>query len=165
MYNRGGPQGMRPPFNRSGVRMVAPYVEFPPENEEVEGERQYYEGVYPENEVYNQVHAPIYPSDDAYYPGEPEMPGEPDQSMTTTLQQIREYMSSNQTKLTELGDQAQQVSDKQDQRMTKMEESLNAQGAKISAMRNLPSDSDESPTDPKEPTSLNIYTVASNILS
>ncbi|MCP4486001.1 MAG: hypothetical protein GY820_01530, partial [Gammaproteobacteria bacterium] len=49
--------------------------------------------------------------------------------------------------------------------MNKMEESLNAQGAKILAMRNLPSDLDESPTDPREPTSLNIYTVASNILS
>ncbi|MCP4486002.1 MAG: hypothetical protein GY820_01535, partial [Gammaproteobacteria bacterium] len=66
-------------------------------------------------EVYNQVPAPIYPSDDAYYPAEPEMLGEPDQSMTTTLQQIREYMSLNQTKLTELGDQAQQASDKQNQ--------------------------------------------------
>ncbi|MCP4489758.1 MAG: hypothetical protein GY820_20945, partial [Gammaproteobacteria bacterium] len=164
MYNRGGPQGMRPSFNRSGVRMVAPYVEFPPENGEVEGECQYYEGVYPENEVNDQAHVPFYPSDDACYSGEPEMPVELDQSMATTLQQIREYMSLNQTKLTELGDQAQQASDKQNQRMNKMEESLNAQGAKISAMRNLPPDSDESPTDPQEPTSLNIYTVASNIL-
>ncbi|MCP4487512.1 MAG: hypothetical protein GY820_09385, partial [Gammaproteobacteria bacterium] len=164
VYNRGGPQGMRPPFNRSGVRMVAPYVEFPPENGEAEGDCRYYEGMYPKNEVDDRA-ASFYPTDDVYYPREPEAPVEPDPSISTTLQQIREYMSLNQTKLTELGDQAQQVSDKQDQRMNKLEESLNAQGAKITAMRNLPSDSDESPTDPKEMTSLNIYTVASNILS
>ncbi|MCP4473680.1 MAG: hypothetical protein GY821_03755, partial [Gammaproteobacteria bacterium] len=85
--------------------------------------------------------------------------------MNTTLQQIQEYMSLNQTKMIELGDQAKQLNDKQEQRMNKMEESLNAQSAKISAMRNVPPDSDESPTDPQEPTSLNIYTVASNILS
>ncbi|MCP4488314.1 MAG: hypothetical protein GY820_13485, partial [Gammaproteobacteria bacterium] len=157
MYNRGGSQGMRPPFNHSGVRVVTPYVEFPPEYVGAEGNFNYQEGMSPGYETDEGI-APFYPPEDRFYQGEMEAPVEPDLSVATGVQQLQEYMSLNQTKLTEQianqGAVAQQLIDEQTQRMNKMEESLKAQGAKISAMRNLPSYSDES-TDPQEPTSLN----------
>ncbi|MCP4476428.1 MAG: hypothetical protein GY821_18080, partial [Gammaproteobacteria bacterium] len=90
----------RPPMNRTGVRTVAPYVEYPPEYPEEYGDPIMYEDAPPE--MYNgDEQPPYYQGDESYYQGESQMPSTSDQNMATGFQQIQECLSLNQSNLVE----------------------------------------------------------------
>ncbi|MCP4489504.1 MAG: hypothetical protein GY820_19645, partial [Gammaproteobacteria bacterium] len=113
-----------------------------------------------------------YPCEENYYVGEASQPSQSDQNMATGFQQIQERLSLNQTNLVEQitnqGAASQQVLDEQSQRLTKVEETLKAHISNISASCSAkPAKEevyDDSPSS-SGTTSLNIYTVAPNLLT
>ncbi|MCP4473481.1 MAG: hypothetical protein GY821_02705, partial [Gammaproteobacteria bacterium] len=135
-YNRDAPKVTQPPLNRTGVRTVAPYVEYPPEYQEEYGDPINYEEAPPETYV-GEEQPSYYPCEENYYVGEASQPSQSDQNMATGFQQIQERLSLNQTNLVEQivnqGAASQQVLDEQSQRLTKVEETLKAHIANISA--------------------------------
>ncbi|MCP4473406.1 MAG: hypothetical protein GY821_02310, partial [Gammaproteobacteria bacterium] len=81
--------------------------------------------------------SPYYQGDESYYQGETQIPSTSDQNIATGFQQIQERLSLNQSNLVEQianqGAASQQVLDEQSQRLLKVEESLKAHIANISA--------------------------------